>query len=568
MGAEQSTLSAAEAEEQGKRFDEEIDKHAQEAKQNILRERREKQDAEQAHFDKNSPATVAEREPGVVIDEPAPEQIAVPIRSANSSQSTPVVNDVLAEWHPRKEKVAKKPIDKQRTEDGLVGFGNEPSLQGDNSKPAKQSLKQPLKQPPRLDTGSDTITISRKGTSANPVKSPTSAKTASAISATIPMKRPAAENHTNDARRPSFSALSSLPKIQKRTNVASPQSPERVEGGQPSSRPPKWYKDMPFPTSRNKNDSNVDILLQSLRTQMEKPKKENMRETELQQVFAEVRNKLHSIIFQQVNEQVLRRNRTLDNANGLPRIFDPAFDNGIKWPYDVQADAQELYIKWCRKVFETDIMRGIKTVNSVKGSKNDGGASIDRSYEGTVSSNYYGAGDLTNGQWWPFQICALRDGAHGVIQGGIYGENGKGAYSCILSGGVDSSGKRYPDEDDGDYLWYCGTDSDNGTPTAYTQRMLESADNGKSIRLIRSHNAHSDYAPEFGFRYDGLYRVAGFKRVDPEKSIRQRHIFKLMREPGQDPIRGGVGPQKRPTAQEIEEYRKHQRLSGRGNENG
>lgn len=92
--------------------------------------------------------------------------------------------------------------------------------------------------------------------------------------------------------------------------------------------------------------------------------------------------------------------------------------------------------------------------------------------------------------------------------------------------------------------------------------MLESVD-GKPVRLIRSHNAHTKYAPEVGFRYDGLYNVTEVERMDTVKSIRQRHRFRLVRVAGQDPIRGGDGPMKRPTAQEIEQYNTHQRLSGK-----
>ena len=93
--------------------------------------------------------------------------------------------------------------------------------------------------------------------------------------------------------------------------------------------------------------------------------------------------------------------------------------------------------------------------------------------------------------------------------------------------------------------------------------MLESVNN-ESVRLIRSHNAHSTYAPEYGFRYDGLYDVTEVEIMDPKSSIRQRHRFKLVRVAGQDPIRGGKGPEKRPTKQEIDEYLEHQKLSGKG----
>ena len=569
MGAEQSTLSAAQVEQQGKLFDAEIDKHAQEEKEKILRERREQREkkaAEQAHLQAESSTVTAE--PGEVMEEPAADSIAVPIRSANSSQSTPAVKDVLAEWHPRKEKVVrrKKFLDEQRPGDEFVGSRKEPSLQEDK----RQATKQPMKQPPRLDTGSDTITISRKPSSANPIKSPVSAKTASPKPVTIPTKRPATATAANETRHQSLSALSSLPKIQKRSSVASPQSPDRADGVPLKSvgneRPPKWYKDTPFSNARNKNDGNVDALLSSLRTHILKPKTLSAPQDieELKRVFEQIRNKIHIIVFQQVNPQLLKRHRMLHNEDGLPQIFDSRHTNGVNWPWDIRADAEELYNKWCRRVFDTDIMRGIDF------SKKDAGDSIYPDYKAKFvpSSKYHDKGDLINGQWWPFQICALRDGAHGSIQGGISGASGEGAYSCVMSGGNALDGNPYPNEDEGGTVFYCGTDSDDGKVTAYTQRMLESLDNGQAIRFIRSHNANTPYAPEVGFRYDGLYRVVGVERMDSEKSKRQRHRFRLVREAGQDPIRGGPGPEKRPTPQEIEEYRKHQRLSGKGKGQG
>lgn len=63
-------------------------------------------------------------------------------------------------------------------------------------------------------------------------------------------------------------------------------------------------------------------------------------------------------------------------------------------------------------------------------------------------------------------------------------------------------------------------------------------------------------------RYDGLYTVTGFERLDPESSKRQRHRFTMIRVPGQDPLRGD-GAVKRPTAQEVEAYKKDRVNSGR-----
>lgn len=48
--------------------------------------------------------------------------------------------------------------------------------------------------------------------------------------------------------------------------------------------------------------------------------------------------------------------------------------------------------------------------------------------------NVFGHNGLVVGQWWPYRICALRDGAHGATQGGIAGSAKTGAYSVVVSG--------------------------------------------------------------------------------------------------------------------------------------
>ena len=51
-----------------------------------------------------------------------------------------------------------------------------------------------------------------------------------------------------------------------------------------------------------------------------------------------------------------------------------------------------------------------------------------------VSHHPFGHNGLHVGDWWPYRICALRDGAHGSSQGGISGNEKFGARS-IMAGG-------------------------------------------------------------------------------------------------------------------------------------
>ena len=51
-----------------------------------------------------------------------------------------------------------------------------------------------------------------------------------------------------------------------------------------------------------------------------------------------------------------------------------------------------------------------------------------------VPANVFGHNGLQVGDWWPKWICALRDGAHGHTQGGIYSQLNVGAFSIVVSG--------------------------------------------------------------------------------------------------------------------------------------
>ena len=478
----------------------------------------------------------------------------------DSSQPMPNAGDFLASFEPRKEKeyLKKASVKVTRTKSSdnkYLGFGNVPE------KDEKDKLATKLS---KLDTRSHNVNDSEKIASApGSAKDPTSATRSSAGPPHPPTKRPAQEPVLANDRRLS---LPSLGKIPKRTSVASPQSPDRVEGQELTlvgdERPPKWYKDTPVPTSRGRNDSNVDILLASLRERIKKCKHPRFaKDPSVQEAaFMDIRDKLHKIIFCEVKAPLLKLYRMLHNEDGLPQIFDARYSGGVSWPFDIQADAKELYNKWSRRIFETDILRGIRFQVSASASGKDGGRnedSIDPKYKGVVPSKFHGNGDLLNGQWWPLQLCALRDGAHGASQQGISGSSEEGAYSCIMSGGHD-----YPDVDEGEDVWYCGTDSVDGSITPQTRYMLQS-ENNNPVRLIRSHNLKSEHAPLIGFRYDGLYDVVESRRLDPANSLRQRHIFHLVRQDGQDPIRGGNGPKRRPTEQEMEEYHKHKRRIGK-----
>jgi hypothetical protein len=276
---------------------------------------------------------------------------------------------------------------------------------------------------------------------------------------------------------------------------------------------------------------------------------------------------LHKLNFLPVTDMLLRRTRTLDNVDGMPQLFDKCFSGGIDWPWYLGADAEEFYNKWCKRVFETDLYRGL--IRAMKGKGNSNGAN-DKLEKGSeryklVDPKQHGNGLLINGTWWLTQLAVFRDGRHGQTQGGITSHPEKGAFSVIMAGGLDSKNRPYPNIDRGHEVLYCGTDNNGASePSKETKAMIVNQEGKRPVRLFRSSNLGSPYAPEQGFRYDGLYEVVTFELMDlpEEKEKQNRHRFRLLRCNGQDPIRY-EGLAKRPTKEELEEYEKDKKNRGR-----
>ena len=148
----------------------------------------------------------------------------------------------------------------------------------------------------------------------------------------------------------------------------------------------------------------------------------------------------------------------------------------------------------------------------------------------------FGHNGLKIGSWWPMQICALRDGAHGSRMGGIAGKRGAGAYSIIISGGSD-----YEDRDLGDIVWYTGSGERGADQILGTgnQALVTSFNKGLPVRVIRGSRSESDFAPSHGLRYDGLYKVIWYGQLfgrDGHKVWK----YKLERLMNQDHIRRDV----------------------------
>ncbi|GAB1741749.1 hypothetical protein NU219Hw_g7159t1 [Hortaea werneckii] len=330
-----------------------------------------------------------------------------------------------------------------------------------------------------------------------------------------------------------------------------------------STEPPDWYQALKPSGGRLRGTTFESNVIAGVKDAINKAKMHSGsgNGAGLHNQFEILSHYLHKAPFMQVNEQLLRDNRMLHKQDGLQQIFNPEYMAGVPYPDWLQADAKELYNKWRNKNFETNLFWGLEAGRAATRHAEGRATTIDWNAVNRVSCDHHGNESIVNGQWWPLQLCLLRDGAHGQSQQGIHGKKGHGAFSCVIAGGLAPDNQPYPNIDEGNTVYYCGTDSNDGSVTEGTSRLIESKESGKPIRLIRSHNLKNEYAPEKGFRYDGLYTIVDFEMLDPPNSKRQRHRFKMVRVPGQPPMRG-TGDGKRPTKEELEQLELHRNFSG------
>lgn len=143
---------------------------------------------------------------------------------------------------------------------------------------------------------------------------------------------------------------------------------------------------------------------------------------DLTQAFAKIRHQIQKMEFFTSTSAILVKKSGLLDDGGLRSIFENLLP-GINFPCDIRADADILFRKWLSGQIDPHLYRGIETARG-KGKKGQAhkSHSLQSDYPGKVSCNYVGGGNLVNGQWWPLQICARRDGAHGEVEAGIHGQ--------------------------------------------------------------------------------------------------------------------------------------------------
>ncbi|KAG0136932.1 PUA-like domain-containing protein [Tuber indicum] len=221
-----------------------------------------------------------------------------------------------------------------------------------------------------------------------------------------------------------------------------------------------------------------------------------------------------------------------DNGNFTPGPIEDLFDDN-DFSSDSGEDSDSADENVVGSTTYGNVMRGIRVVTSANGRRT---YMLDKRFPKRVADRFGGNG-LTVGDWWPYQICALRDGAHGSRMGGIHGRVNSGAYSIVISGGYEETDKDY-----GDRILYTGSRGEivpnrpQVAPlTNATMSLIKSYQTREAVRVLRSSKCDSRWAPAVGIRYDGLYRVMTYE-IEEDHEGKPYYRFELQRILGQEPI--------------------------------
>jgi hypothetical protein len=195
-----------------------------------------------------------------------------------------------------------------------------------------------------------------------------------------------------------------------------------VTGGKkylPHEGMPEWYQQVTALEERElkKRRPQEIIALEALKTCITRCEDADNKGDHgaLQQLHEELRNHVHKAeVTLRMDRAKTKVSRILTTQNGLPRIFSG--NGGL--PHDLKADSFQLYSRWWCGNFDQDLLRGI----IIKKGKDRNGDRIDPEYRKLypTTAKFYGDDGFVLGQWWPTQLCAVRDGAHGAAQGGKF----------------------------------------------------------------------------------------------------------------------------------------------------
>jgi hypothetical protein len=256
-----------------------------------------------------------------------------------------------------------------------------------------------------------------------------------------------------------------------------------------------------------------------------------------------------------INEEILQTCRVLVALKEFLCEENKDLRIAAKVPSWIEEDLEFLMRKWTKGDLVNHPDRGL--TREVKDNIRTRPL-LDKTWSHYKSANYFGAGDLVNGQRWKKRVHMMSEGVHGASIAGIWGHSiEEGCQAVVMGRDGQDGGGWYADRDEGTVVWYIGTarkkicssaatairidDCDNDEPedkgpTNHTRMLMTSIETEKPIRLIRSDKLphKNKYRPAQGYRYDGLYQAVGSELLEPERQI---YRFELHRLPDQGPIR-------------------------------
>ena len=130
-------------------------------------------------------------------------------------------------------------------------------------------------------------------------------------------------------------------------------------------------------------------------------------------LMANIRNKLHEMMFCTfINDHTIEQSKVLCSQDGLQRLYNCGRGPGAfgDYAWDVQDFAYGLALRWKNGDYDSDLLRGIRVRRGKRANRSHTTRTVDPDYAFKVNPKYSGGGDLLVGDWWPYQVCCVRDG--------------------------------------------------------------------------------------------------------------------------------------------------------------
>ncbi|KAA1138958.1 hypothetical protein PGTUg99_031355 [Puccinia graminis f. sp. tritici] len=158
------------------------------------------------------------------------------------------------------------------------------------------------------------------------------------------------------------------------------------------------------------------------------------------------------------------------------------------------------------------------------------------------------------GDWWDSRMLCSQAGVHAPPVCGIAGSDGVGCYSVALSGGYEddvdlgyaftftgSGGRALSGTKENPKNLRTAPQSSDQEFTAMNASVRLSCELKNPVRVIRGFKNHSPFAPESGYRYDGLYRVEKAWREAGQSGFQVCKITQSAQDSSQTGARSGGG---------------------------